>query len=83
MRIIEAVLVVLLIAWIPLLAIVGLLLSASLKPDSRHNPLKRGFVGLIQPEDLTPWGHRVQAVQRVLVYGFPILLIAVVLCLSR
>lgn len=83
MRIVEAILVVLLVAWIPLLAIVSLVLSASLEPDKDHNPLKHGFVGLIQPDDLTPWGQRVQVVHRVLVYGFPILLVAVVLCLSR
>ena len=83
MRIIEAILVVLLVAWIPLLAIVSLLLNASLRPEKSHNALKHGFVGLIQPDDLTSWGRRVQEVHRVLVYGFPVLLVAVVLCLSR
>lgn len=82
-RIIEAILVVLLVAWIPLLAIVSLLVSASLGRNKSHNPLKHGFVGLIQPDDLTSWGRRVQVVHRVLVYGFLILLVAVVLCLSR
>jgi hypothetical protein len=83
MRAFEVVLVVLLIAWIPLLAIVSLMLSASLRPDENHHPLKHGFVGLIKPDDLTPWGRRVQTIHRVLVYGFPILLIAVLFCLSR
>lgn len=82
MKIVEAVLVVLFVAWIPLLAIFSLLLIAGLSPDKEHGSMKYGFVGLIKPEDLRPWGRKVRTIHRILSWGFPVLLIAILATLA-